>query len=158
MSHWNILHHLWANQLTWSLVAEILNKQHYIISLLGIFIIGGDGNIKMMVVWWDVATIALFLDLTGLYAHFVVAPQGSVYPPSILGKLGEMLSVGFWSTDVAVRWFCSFQSVPGILNLGPSNILYIAIHPTIGRGQHQKRGRQTRKTSRTQNLGRTAHR
>lgn len=37
----------------------------------------------------DEAMIALFLYVSRLYAHFVVAPQGSVYPPSILGKTGR---------------------------------------------------------------------
>lgn len=39
--------------------------------------------------------IALFLDVSGLYAHFVVAPQGSVYPQGFWEKLGETLSLGF---------------------------------------------------------------
>ena len=54
--------------------------------------VSGNINIVAMIVWHrkqDEAMIALFLDVSGLYAHFVVAPQGSVYPPSILGKTGR---------------------------------------------------------------------
>lgn len=76
----------------WVLLSEVL---YYILSSLKVI-----GNINALAVSRVPQETGCSHDCpipgrNGLYAHFVVAPQGSVYPPSILGKLGEMLSVGF---------------------------------------------------------------